>query len=83
MTVDEENLFARLPAGLLARAESDRDFALALLHEETRAGALADPELGLPVAEQRELFPVLGRIAQLSFEDAVEQIRDASVVDLG
>ncbi|MGY1603662.1 hypothetical protein [Geodermatophilus sp. SYSU D00815] len=79
----EKTLFSQLPALLVTKAQDDLDFALALLHEDTRAEALRHPDLRLTDAEQRELHPVLEQIAQLSFEDAVEQIRDASVVRLG
>lgn len=83
MTEPEENLFSRLPPSVVAKTQIDLDFALRLLHRETRAAALRDPTLELSEEEQAECYRILDVMAQLSFVEAVEQLRDASVLRLG
>ncbi len=72
-----------LPASVVVRAENDMDFATRLLHRDTRDEALDDPALGLTDDQRNDLSSRLDDIAGMSFQDAMEQIRDAGVVRLG
>jgi hypothetical protein len=72
-----------LPAVVVLRAQNDLDFGVRLLNQDTRAAALSDPALGLTEEEQSRLFSTLDDIANLSFAQAIEQLRDAGVNCLG
>ena len=65
-----------IPGSVVTKAEHDLDFALNLLHEDTRADALSQPELGLTAEQRSELSSILDDIARLTFEEAIQRIRD-------
>jgi hypothetical protein len=71
-----------IPGSVVLRAQQDADFAVRLLHRESRRDALGDDDLGLTDEQQRELFPILDEIAQLSFRDAIRMLRDQGSVVL-
>jgi hypothetical protein len=74
---------ASIPGALVVRAQDDLDFALRLLHRDTREDALNELDLGLTEKEQRELSARIDEIAGMSFQTAIEELRDAGVVQLG
>jgi hypothetical protein len=74
---------AAIPGAVVVRAQDDLEFALRLLHRDTRADALNELELGLTEEEQRELYARLDEIAGMSFETAIGKLRDAGVMSLG
>jgi hypothetical protein len=69
----EINLSA-IPGSVVLRAQEDPDFALQLLNADSREVALSG--LGLSDEQLRELRPILDEVAQMSFQDAIQQLRD-------
>jgi hypothetical protein len=69
----EINLSA-IPGSVVLRAQEDPDFALQLLNADSREDALSG--LGLSDEQLRELRPILDEVAQMSFQDAIQQLRD-------
>lgn len=65
-----------IPGSVVTKAEHDLDFALKLLHRETRADALNQSELGLTDEQRSELSSILDDIASMSFEEAIQRVRD-------
>ncbi|MGY1730529.1 hypothetical protein ACI798_03330 [Geodermatophilus sp. SYSU D01045] len=76
MTEEGGRRLAGIPATVVLRAVQNRDFALALLHEDTRRPALDDPTLGLTDEQRTELSARLDEMAQLSFAEALGQLRE-------
>jgi len=83
MTESREPHLSGVPGSVVVRAQHDMDFATRLLHRDTREDALNDPALRLTEDERSELSARLDDIAAMSFQDAMERIRDAGVVCLG
>jgi hypothetical protein len=71
-----------IPGSVVLKAQEDTDFALRLLHRDTREEALSDPDLGLSGEQLRELSPILDEIAELSFQDAIQMLRDQGGVSI-
>ena len=69
-----------IPGSVVLRAQQDTDFALRLLHRDSREEALS--ELDLTEEQLRDLSPILDEIANLSFQDAIQMIRDQGGVSL-
>jgi hypothetical protein len=69
--------FADLPGALVVRALYDLDFALRLLHQDSRQGAI--DELGLDLTDEQlsELHTRLDTIANMSFQEAIGALRSA------
>lgn len=63
-----------IPGSVVLRAQEDADFALRLLHPESRQEALSHPDLDLSDEQMQEISPILDQIAELSFHDAVEML---------
>ena len=72
-----------IPGAVVVRAQHDMEFAVRLLHRDTRDDALNDPRLRLTEDERRDLSARLDDIASMSFTEAMERIRDAGVLSLG
>ncbi|MGY1786402.1 hypothetical protein [Geodermatophilus sp. SYSU D00698] len=66
---------AGFPAPVVLRAVQNRDFAIALLHADTRDSALQDPTLGLTDDQRAELSSRLDEMARMAFRDALDQLR--------
>jgi hypothetical protein len=64
-----------IPGSIVFRAQQDADFALQLLHRDTREEALRHPDLDLTDDQVNELSPILDDVAQLSFQDAIQMLR--------
>jgi len=71
-----------IPWSVVIRAQEDPDFALRLLNTASREDALSDPDLRLTEEQLRDLRPVLDEVAQLSFQDAIQQLRDQAGVSI-
>jgi hypothetical protein len=71
-----------IPGSLVLRAQEDTDFALRLLHRDSREEALSDPALDLSDDQLRVLTPILDEIANLSFQEAIQMIRDQGGVSI-
>ena len=69
----EINLSA-IPGSVVLRAQEDPDFALQLLDTASRQEALSG--LGLSDEQLQDLLPILDDVAQLSFQEAIQQLRD-------
>ena len=78
-----ERHLVEIPGAVVVRAQHDMDFATRLLHRDTRDDALRDPSLRLTEDERRRLSAQLDDIANMSFQEAMERIRDAGVLFLG
>jgi hypothetical protein len=73
--VQDGRYLASIPGELVVRAQQDSGFAIRLLQQEERRRAIT--ELGLEWTE--ELDARLEEIAQLSFEDAIQHLRNEGV----
>jgi hypothetical protein len=71
-----------IPGSVVLRAQEDTDFALRLLHRDSREEALSDPALDLSDDQLRDLSPILDEIANLSFQEAIQMIRDQGGVSI-
>jgi hypothetical protein len=71
-----------IPGSLVYRAQQDTDFALSLLHRGSREAALRDADLGLSDEQLGELSRILDEIASLSFQDAIQMLRDQGGVTI-
>ena len=71
-----------IPAELVVRAQQDLDYALQLLHRETRAAAIREAGLDLSAEEQNSLDASLDHIANMSFQDALEALRKVGVLNM-
>jgi hypothetical protein len=71
-----------IPWSVVIRAQEDTDFALSLLDPARRAEALGDPDLGLSEEQIGDLSPILDEIAGLSFQEAIQQLRDQAGVSI-
>jgi hypothetical protein len=65
-----------IPGSVVTKAQQDLDFALKLLHQDTRADALNEPDLDLTAEQRSELSSILDDIANMSFEQAIQRLRD-------
>jgi hypothetical protein len=63
---------ANIPGSVVMRVQQDTNFAVRLLNRDTRYGALA--EAGVELTD--ELDRTLDEIAQMSFEAAIQTLRD-------
>jgi hypothetical protein len=79
----DSSYLAGIPGSVVVRAQEDLDFAMRLLHRETRAEALGEPGLGLGPQERAEVFEVLDAIAAMTFQEVIEHLRGVGVVRLG
>ncbi len=71
-----------IPASVVLRAQEDTEFALRLLHRDTRDEALSDPGLGLSDEQRHKLSSILDEIARMSFHDAIQMLRDQGGVTM-
>jgi hypothetical protein len=68
---------ADIPGALVIRAQQDLDFAVRLLHRDSRQAAIDELKLGLTDDELNELHERLDAIANMSFQEAVRLLRAA------
>lgn len=71
-----------IPGSVVLRAQEDTEFALRLLHRDSREEALSDPDLDLSDEQLRELSPILDEIASMSFQDAIQMLSDQGGVTI-
>jgi len=83
MTEEDGGYLNGIPGSVVVRAQSDTEYALRLLHQDTRADALNELGLGLTEGAMAELNATLDAIAGMSFESAIEQLRNAGIACLG
>lgn len=69
-----------IPGSVVLRAQEDTNFAVRLLHQDTRAAALT--EAGLTDEQRSALSPILDEIASMSFQDAIQMLRDEGGVTI-
>ena len=77
-----EGYLTDIPAELVVRAQQDLDYALRLLHRDTRAAAIREAGLDLTTEEQNSLNYSLDQIAQMSFQDVLEALRKVGVINM-
>jgi hypothetical protein len=73
---------ADIPGALVIRAQQDLDFALRLLHEDSRQYAIDELELDLTSEQLSALHERLDVIAHMSFQEAIQTVRAAGVAVL-
>jgi hypothetical protein len=71
-----------IPDSVVSRAQEDTNFALQLLDPDRRNDALMDPDLGLSDEQQSELLPILDDVARMSFQEAIQKLRDEGTVSI-
>jgi hypothetical protein len=69
-----------IPWSVVIKAQKDPDFALQLLNPATRDEALSG--LGLSEEQLSDLRPILDEVAGMSFQDAIQQLRDQAGVSI-
>ena len=72
-----------IPGAVVTLAQNDLEFAVKLLHRDSRDDALNDSRLALTERERSDLSARLDEVADMSFAEAMERIRDAGVLCLG
>lgn len=82
MEPNGEGYLSGIPAELVVRAQQDLDYALRLLHRDTRAAAIREAGLDLTTEEQNSLNYSLDQIAQMSFQDVLEALRKVGVINM-
>jgi len=75
MNGQDGGYLAYIPGALVVRAQQDTDFAVRILNRETRADAVG--EAGLAFTD--ELDARLDEIAQMSFQEAIQTLRNEDV----
>jgi hypothetical protein len=75
-----EGYLAAIPGELVVRAQQDMDFALRLLHQESRDDAVSEAGIELTDEQKNTLYVSLDKIANMSFQDALESLRHDGVV---
>lgn len=65
-----------IPAVLVSQAQEDINFALRLLHRESRDEAIREVGVDLTDDQRSELYALLDEAANMSFQEALERIRD-------
>jgi hypothetical protein len=73
----EDNQLVEIPGALVVRAQQDLDFAVRLLDRDTRDDALR--EAGLEKGLREAVSQRLDEVAQMSFQDALRNLRYAGV----
>jgi DNA-binding transcriptional LysR family regulator len=71
----EGGYLAKIPGSVVVRAQQDTNFAVRLLNRDSREGALA--EAGVELTD--ELDRTLDEIARMSFQVALQTLRDEGV----
>jgi hypothetical protein len=74
-----DDYLADIPGELVIRAQQDMDYAIRLLDSERRQEAIAEAELSLSEEQQAKLNNALDSIAQMSFQDVLQALKDLSV----
>lgn len=75
-----EGYLAAIPGELVVRAQQDMDFALRLLRKESRDEAISEAGIELTDEQKNTLYVSLDKIANMSFQDALESLRRDGVV---
>ena len=83
MTESNGGYLDGIPGSVVVRAQSDMEYALRLLHQDTRQDALNELDMGLTEEAMVELNASLDAIAGMSFESAIQQLRNAGIACLG
>jgi hypothetical protein len=71
-----------IPGDLVVRAQQDMEYALRLLHQDTREDAIREAGLDLTDEEQSRLQASLDQIAKMSFQEVLEALRNLGVANL-
>jgi hypothetical protein len=71
-----------IPGSVVNKAQQDTDFALRLLHQDTRDEALNEPSLDLTDEQRQELSSLLDEIASMSFREAIQTLREQGTTTL-
>jgi len=74
-----DDYLADIPGELVIRAQQDMDYAIRLLDSERRQEAIAEAELSLSEEQLAKLNNALDSIAQMSFQDVLQALKDLSV----
>ena len=75
----EDGYLSDIPAELVVRAQQDMNFALRLLNQATREDALREAGLELADDELGKLHAALDYIASMSFQEALQTLKDVGV----
>jgi hypothetical protein len=65
-----------IPLALVCRAQEDMNFALRLLHRESREEAIREAGLELTDDQRSGLYARLDEVANMSLPEALERTRD-------
>jgi hypothetical protein len=75
----EDGYLADIPGELVVRAQQDMDFALKLLYRDSREEAIRDAGVSLTDEQLSKLHAALDQIASLSFQEALQALKDVGV----
>ena len=75
----DDGYLADIPSELVVRAQQDLDFALKLLYQANREDAINEAGVSLTADELEKLHASLDQIAGLSFQEALQALKDVGV----
>ena len=78
----EEGYLNDIPAELVIRAQQDTDFAFRLLNRDTREAALGEAGLGLAEDELGKLHEALDYVANMSFQNVLQALKNVGATNL-
>ena len=79
MGPNDDGYLADIPSELVVRAQQDLDFALKLLYQANREDAINEAGVSLTADELEKLHASLDQIAGLSFQEALQALKDVGV----
>ena len=79
MGATEDGYLADIPGELVVRAQQDVEFALKLLYQGSREDAIRDAGISLTDEQLSKLHSALDQIASMSFQEALQALKDVGV----
>ena len=79
MGPNDDGYLADIQSELVVRAQQDLDFALKLLYQANREDAINEAGVSLTADELEKLHASLDQIAGLSFQEALQALKDVGV----
>jgi hypothetical protein len=74
-----DDYLADIPSELVVRSQQNMEFALRLLDQERRQQAIDEAKLSLTDEQLTKLHAALDSIASMSFQEALQALKDVGV----
>jgi hypothetical protein len=75
----DDGYLADIPSELVVRAQQNMEFALKLLYRASREEAIREAGVSLTEDELGKLHTALDQIAAMSFQEALQALKDVGV----